>query len=214
MAKENKREIKIGEVFFIDLCALSTWYYNEEMSFFCSSGKLNNINEDMLIVVKYLGNGILKEMLTGYEIFIDKSYVIEEKFEQDNNLKSFVYADYLEESNNNPKVTSPSKYLETLNGIKELATNYPLAFLLADSCIYEMTKENKEKYLEVPDSVRRLKLLRFKALASKKTEEVIGIMDGFIDNFDMNDELTGDPMLDEAYFENKLFDFKRGKIIK
>ena len=53
-----------------------------------------------------------------------------------------------------------------------------------------------------------------KLIALKKTENLIQQLDYFIDNFNIDDELTGDFMIDEAYFENKLFDFKKKKLVK
>lgn len=210
----NNQEIKIGDVFFISTSGLNTWTYNEDSSFFCSCGSLTDDFEDMLLVVKYIGDGILEEMLTGEKILVDRFYDGNISYEQDSSVTCFAYANYFEEKKTNKKVRDVSDYINVLKSIKENSTKYPLVFSLIDSEIYEISDENKSRYLEFSDLLRKQRLVSLKLIALKKTDTLIQQLDYFIDNFNIDDELTGNFMLDEAYFENKLFDFKKKKLVK
>ena len=130
--KKIRKEIKIGDVFFIDIQALSTWIFNEDDFFFCSSGNIYEDEMSMLLAVKYLGNGILEEMTTGEHILADKFSNGNFKFEDDNDLACFIYADYCVEQVRNSKILTFNDYIEELKEMKENACNYPLAIPMLD----------------------------------------------------------------------------------
>ena len=118
-------EIKIGDLFFINVKGLTTWYYNDEVEFFCSCGNLSTEEDDMLVVVKYLGNGIVEEMVTHEKILMDKNfYTGDISFEDEGELVNFAYDSYFEEKKYNSKVTTLDEYLETLEESRSINNGY------------------------------------------------------------------------------------------
>lgn len=208
-------EIKIGDLFFINVKGLTTWYHNDEVEFFCSCGNLSTEEDDMLVVVKYLGNGIVEEMVTHEKILMDKNfYTGDISFEDEGELVNFAYDSYFEEKKYNSKVTTLDEYLETLETIKQNASNYSLAFSMFTSNLYEISEDKVKEYMLYSDSVRRRKVSSLKKLSLEKTKDFIVFLDSFISEYDINDELTGDSMLDQAYFENKLYNFRNKEKVK
>lgn len=204
----QKKNIKIGDVFFIRASDLCSWIYADEVPVFSSSGKSLD-EDDMLIVVKYLGNGVIEEMITHEKILISDFLISDVNFEDDSELVRNVYADYFKE-HEKVSETDIKKYLNTLESLKQTAFKYPIIFRVVDAQIYDVTDDRRiADYLLVSDNVRKQKMFSLKKIALERSKEFIKVIDSFIINFDYNDELTGDEMLDEAYLENKIFEFKR-----
>lgn len=201
------KEIKNGETFYINVKSLGGFglgkfdsVYEGEINALalCVEDKtseylIDNIKEDdVLLKLKYIGNGIFEEETTNEKIILDDNKVsfndgtkvILDKEIKDYILDDLIYLNYDEYSNENRRnknKLSIKDYIKSLESDIEIIKKYPLGF----SCFnYEipllMTKKNKKQYLKYNDEVRKKYIEEAKQLSLQDSNKVIPFIENSI----------------------------------
>lgn len=202
-----RKEIKNGEAFYINVKSLGGFGLSKFDSIYegeinalalCVEDKtseylIDNIKEDdVLLKIKYIGNGIFEEETTSEKIILDDntvsfndgSNIVLNKDIKDYILDDLIYLNYDEYSNENRKnknKLSKQDYLKTLQNDIEIIKKYPLGF----SCFnYEIplliNKKNKKQYLKYNDEIRKKYIEEAKLLSQLDSNKVIPFIENSI----------------------------------
>lgn len=231
-------KIKLGEVFFTNLSNLGAaeiWQDNESTEGITVEKISHEYGENMgpylekfeeeqdfLIAVKYLGNGIFEEMTTGEKLISVKNpLAFSVSDSEDDQFKYRELPDFdapkdiISENTilgyqnytvaNLSKTTlSKIEYYQLLESMMKLHVLYPLS-LHSENSFFDINEETKQLYLKNSDESRKKIIKEAKKLALidlKKVNEKISTT--------LKDMQTlSEEELDMAYLENQLYDFKK-----
>lgn len=201
LPREGKTNIKVNDILFANLNSIGTWCKEQEAGLVVFTYKTNFPYTNFpyapndLIVVKYIGNGVFEEMVTG------ELLLYEGNRETAHNV--------LTADNSVTRVNPESQVvnrdnLRNLDITKNIAQKYPL--ILGDSLI-DMNDASKKEYLRFSDEQRKGILSKLKEDAVKQTTEFITQIDETMKYIESKFALT-EEQIDMAYLDNQIFDFK------
>lgn len=227
---EQKNQIEVGQIFFADIRNLAgalvlktglyvkdgivdtiTWGYGDNVQKVVDRYYRPNI----LLAVKYLGNGIFQEMTTGEKIITSKKTLVFEETESSpivekklsdidsDSLVIFNYEDYLIE-HKGETVLSKIEYVQLLQNCMKRISETPLAL----SCGFrfrEIDDTSKKIYLAYSDEERKSIIAEVKKMALLDAEEVNTRIANVIEKM----KTISSEEVDMAYLDNQLFDFER-----
>lgn len=205
---DGESTVKIGGLYFMELFGLlgfGVTSYDGIKRAECDAYSINKYNpeESDYYVVKYMGNGIFVEMLTGTKILSSYTSVEMEDRGSDMINKSceLSFDDYKKE---NPKRNGIMDYVQKLSSVKKLAEEIPL-FLDVDNALCIFSEELKKEYLKKTDAERIKKLKKSIEDAESSKKEAIKIIDSYL----AKESVLTREMIEQAYFENQVYDFSR-----
>lgn len=238
--EKQLKTLKQGEIFFAPINALSSVgildleidNFNSSIDYDksiqvlsrCVDGETYNYLEkldnklDMLIALKYLGNGIFEEMLTGEKIINVHDTVT---FKTNDGFEVLHLSDYDVSSNKDlivnyedyvcveqERVLSKLEYSTLLQEFMQKSFDYPLSYVGNDCMNYYVVENSKKRYLEYSDEDRKKVMteLKNKALLDTKNtnEKVVEAIEKMKDT----DMILNDDILNMAYLDNQLYDFE------
>lgn len=238
--EEKFGKLEIGKIYFTDIRNLSgadvseletsifdenadgykyaptlTWSESARVTYYLD--KLEKVEGylPILIAVKYIGNGLFEEMITG-EILVSSGQDIGIK-KTDDSKQSFVklpdislessllvnYEDYLLECKGEKRITKYG-FVQLLLNCIERNKNYPIS-LSSEYPFYEVNEENKEIYLGYKDEDRKENIEKVKELAISESNDVNKQLLTIIS--DLSKLKKED--LEMAYLENNLYNFEK-----
>lgn len=212
--KSLNGKLNIGDVFFINAKGLRNFGVCKETGMIgYKYGEVPIGCADLLLAVKYIGNGIVEEMISGENILLGGQ---SELYYRDRNLpyddfknvefgKEYSISSSVEEGLKLIEGKKIAVYIDKLIKTKNKALEFPLTFLEPDNK-YEVTEESKKVYLRHDNDERRKIILVAKEQAKVNFEQIEEVVDGIIEKFSINSE-----NLDMAYLENDLFNFRKKK---
>lgn len=133
--------------------------------------KIDLKEDSVLFIVKYIGNGLIKEMVTGQTLILSNGW-LDSTFEDENkmvldvdcNLLSVCakIEDYHEE-------ISIDNYVDRLYHYRSNTAKSPL---ICNGYIYDITSSTKEEYLKNADEKRREIVAKALEIATKSRDDV------------------------------------------
>ena len=235
--KLQKNKIEIGEIFFSDIRNLAGADIDEleaevkegtiDIISWCHGYNVNQVIQkyyktSILIALKYLGNGIFEEMVTGEKIITSgenlrfketESSTVKKELSDINYDSSVIlnYEDYLIE-NQEDAVLSKNEYIQLLKNCIKRMSESPIS-LANNVCSYEINDISKKMYLEHSDEERKLIIAEVKKMALLDAKEVkvriTNEINARIDNEAEKIKIISSEEIDMAYLDNELFDFER-----
>ena len=223
-----KDEIELGDIFCINLNDLAAWgaswddstidmvhnknrYYKEEDSFFADNPLCPNIN--MLAIVKYIGNGVIEEMLTHEQIMLESGTDLSDEARKkcadtDFSNNYFVYRNWKTYEHIGENV-SFSEWTNNLLSIKnlineKLLTKSPLCFA-NEQGFYEIDDEAKRAYLEYSKEEIIAKITELK-------EKALILGERALEQIDEAYRYNSSQDMDVAYLDNEIYDFEHKSI--
>lgn len=214
----QENEIKIGDIFFASLKGVRCWGIGHNEKNDCLVQSTINVShcfEDILIAVRYIGKGVIEEMVTGEKMLIigkDRDLC-----SNNYNFPDHRYADYkdrdwkparyfdfeLQYEVFNRHDHNGRKYSSYADDVKRISAEYPLTFDDNDY-IYYIDDELKKLYLKHSDEERKHAIMKMK----DNTRESIHEVNVKVDRERQKDVVLTSEMLDMAYLENQLYDFE------
>lgn len=195
--KISKNEMIKGDHYLYDECTYESFDFME--------------HQNTLIKVKYLGDGIFKEVLTGEKIqlrnvgynrldicdgnkFYDKFHSIAQSIVL--NFNTYLLLSKIDREEGN----SIYSYMAALDSFKENISNYSLVYHDAGNPVC-ITAETNKQYAKVTDDVRRvlIQLLKQESLKNK-----VVIFESIKDTIEKYSKATPE-LIEQAYAENEAF---------
>lgn len=209
----NEIIIKKDGIYFLESVAFSCFAIDsinneyECIDYECGYVK-NEDASNIMYVVKYLGNGVFEEMLTGKKIigYGDSGVTYEDKGSDDVSKYCVLnYEDYIKfNSSFSDKEITIIDYIVDLKKIQKTIDRYPLTFCETDF-LHEFTDENKKEYLKFNDEERVNQLISMYNIAQEESKKISSVIDEKIKKISV---ITPE-LLEEAYFDNQVYDFTR-----
>lgn len=206
----SKKCIGIGNVYFTRLDKVSCWDTEFDASdgatyITCHCPPLYK-KDATLIAVKYLGNSIVQEMVTGEKMFLNDSQFDLGDLEKNNMdiLTGFPlkYADFV-----NLGQGRAMEYMNLMKKFKEAAMNYPLT-LNAYEEMYEVDENSKKEYLKGNNEHRKQVIEAAKNRGIANGKKIIGT---FLEELTAaENSIKAEENM--AYLENDLYNFSGGKV--
>ena len=206
--------IKIGEVFFIDAQNLRTWGINSSCTyevFGCCNSAFDI--KQMLLAVKYLGNGIIQEMTTG-EFFMLEGTILKV---EDKEIVDFAdhYRPFVDPNVAFLNYKDISKLFNELRSYKDVINKYPITYCGNNGGIYYVNDSTKKAYLCNSNDERKQMILSLKKQALDTISKLNDILDSSMaKTIDIIESQMNDYNLEVAYLENDLYDFEKNGRIK
>lgn len=215
---DNKKKISIGQTFMISSKGILKWAkiehtYGEACIF--NTYEYNYIKQkdedDILFVVKYIGNGYVQEMLTGETMLLAR---IDERLLEDDSdeLKTAdsecicTPTKYEDLENYGFDSLSMPEYIAQLEEYKLLTTKSPLICSVVEGeLMFKIDEESKTEYLKHSNEERISLMNKYKEEALRSLEETIKDLDSTIQTYSRITSKT----LDMAYLENEIYDFEK-----
>lgn len=146
-----------------------------------------DVNEDMIFAVKYLGDGIIEETLTGEKLWINGFSLIDDGYKAyDVDLPNNKLSFRLDRTNFNAESD-----IAELNNVKKIITNFPLTINCYDwGTLSFMNDIGKEKYSKFSDEER----IKFISNAKLIVQDTIN---------EINKEIDKIVSINQAYLEHK-----------
>ncbi len=227
-----------GDLYFLNASAVGSWNTSkgnlagEHYMIECKNivndelYSRTNYDEPILFAVKYLGNNVFEEMLTGEKLLSNTIGALAELDEDvildyddlDGNLVEccdiscdesaadnfYAYLDrkYLNKRTESTSLENYKDLLDTQRMMKE----YPLTIIKTDA-LYIINEKSKELYLEYSDEEKIELINQLKAAALKQIFSANATIDR-----ELNKEMKKDERF--AYLENQLLEFENGKQVK
>jgi len=210
-------KIKIGDIFFIRCRELGcgteevvyTQDYERSYNAFSYGGVVCLDKSYMFLAVKYVGNGIVEEMLTG-ELILMYDSVNDFKYEDVKNYSLVKPGVTLKDYEIGYETSSKIAFVSDLEKYKKLIIQYPLILFPSPEIIYSITEESKEYYIRHSDEERKKTIEKMKDIALEQNKKIIDKIDSILNEYGNADEY----MLSMAYLENNLYNFKNKQKIK
>lgn len=137
-----------------------------------------NLLCEMLLLVKYVGNGIIQELVSGEKIRIDTHPDFGYSYED---INEFGYTkDHIDISFDDlsaevePSAGEMERYMKNLNSYKSFASEMPIMYR---GEIIEVTSDKIDEYNEFDDEERKKAMNYVKSLAEKSRKEVLSEVD-------------------------------------
>ena len=214
-------EIKKGDIFFASMKGISTWGIELNNSgaygpdFMAADYVNQGFNQEcpyILLAVKYIGNGVIEEMVTGEKmlLMLSSQYYDCKDVENKNCAAKYfcplTYDTFVSENYG----IGILNHCKILAEYKKISNEYPLTYLDEDENFYSINEITKYRYIEHSDEERRMLISTLKAKALEEIKDIHKTIDSEIQK---SLTLTQENM-DVAYLENQLYDFERkGKTI-
>ena len=214
----NDKIISIGQTFMIPSYCIWKWGKTEEKGFptiyepdnIC----WNDEYSDILFIFKYIGNGYVQEMVTGEIMFLTR--IGNQLVEDDLDVSKLDVYDYIyyparfeeyDEYADELGQKNIMMYIYRLKKYRKLIAESPclICSLLDGDEMIEIDDDSKKKYLEHSSEERITLMKKFKEEALKSAEETIKDIDAELKKNSNN--MTSE-MLDMAYLENDIYNFK------
>ena len=164
--------------------------------------------EDILLIVKYIGEGMIQEMLTG-EIFQIAPVHYYNRLPI-SELKNYRNADInLEKCDvkinfeEHKGCFNNKEFVNKLNNYKNITLKSPLSYF---NICYFITDDTKKRYLKYTNEQRIDCIKKMMAIATKSREIVINEVNSVITSYF---EPLSNEIMEMAYLENKIYDFER-----
>lgn len=213
--KAFDKKLELGEVFFIDAQAICSFGVCKESDMIGDRfGSISHKHSDMLFAVKYIGDAVLEELVTGERILLcGEGNTYKKDFNKI--YEEFMLVDFgkyysvplsIEGALIKTEDKSIAMHIDKLKKIVDKAREYPLTFLEYGS-EYEVTDEAKNVYLRYDNDARRKFLSGLREQATSNVEELSATVDEIISRYDITDE-----NLEMAYLENDIYNFQKKKI--
>lgn len=213
--KKLDKKIELGDIFFIDAGSIYSFGVSKEDDMIGDRyGTVSSKYSDMLFAVKYIGNAVVEEMLTGEKILLcgegdryrKDFHTLHKDFEQVDFGKYYSVPLSVEKALVKVRGNSIAMHIDNLNKILRKATEYPLTHL--EYCgQYEITEEAKKWYLKYNSDARRKFILNLRKQADEDVQNLSRTVGEIISQYGINDI-----NLEMAYLENDIYNFQKKKI--
>ena len=236
IGKDNLAEVQsinVGDVLFVRLCDINCFSLEKEgeetwltYDYYPQGEELKTpINENMLVAVKYLDNGIFEEMLTG-EKFISGGYYDQKNDvyvngenvpEVENYYSPVEYEVYEREMYSDSDLATYKSYITNCEEFKNISKNHPLLVIYDQSLdsdidgfahLIEINDQSKEEYIKYSDEQRKEVIKNLKHIAEQHYKEACARIDSEISK---TKEQYFKEAEEIAYLDKNLYDFEQKK---
>ena len=208
LASLSKEQIKIGDVFMINSKYFENFvkypFYQYDVYDY---EEINENGEDILFVVKYIGDGKIQEMVTGEVFILDANGLTHENIPADyekmpycGDISCCVIPSKIEGC---PSETRVEQYVNICYVYKSFAGKSPIIY--SGGRLYEINDDAKKEYLKYTDEQRKKIISQMMEIAIKSRDKVLSGIDDIINHYAPTLSME---TIEMAYLDNKLFDFK------